>query len=472
MQEQINDFNFAADTDSYKYSHGPQVPKSLAYCSSYGEARSDAVFRGALFSGMQVRIKDMLEKPLTMADVDFAYEMAMAHCGTFPLEMMKKIVTQYGGLPPVRIQALPEGLVVPNRTALWQIANLDPSMPTLPQFMEDQILRDVWYMSTVATLSWHIKQDILAFLNRTCDNPEEEIAFRLHDFGARGASSRETAAHGGLAHLINFMGTDTVLALYAARRYYGEKVAGFSIPAMEHFTVTAWGRENEAQAYANMVDTFGGEGRIYACVSDAYDIFNAVDNIWGQQLKDRVLAKGGRLVVRPDSGDPTSVVLYCVKSLARSFGTTTNKKGFQVLHPAVRVIQGDGVNRESIKSILTALEINGFSAENVAFGMGGALLQGVNRDTLGFAQKASAITSGHSGWIGISKEPVTAKQKVSKKGRLAVVRESDSYLTIQESELGGRENLLQDVFDGQSLVRDMSFSEVRENANRSVLPRL
>ncbi|HDW3906971.1 TPA: hypothetical protein RMT47_005219, partial [Escherichia coli] len=240
------------------------------------------------------------------------------------------------------------------------------------QFLETRLLRATWYATAVATLSWSIKQDMRAFLNRTCDEPEAAVKFMLHDFGARGASSAQTAALGGMAHLVNFMGTDTVPALVAARRYYDESVAGFSIPAMEHFTVTAWGRDNEARAFSNMIDQFGGEGRVYACVSDAYDIYNAVDNIWGKQLKDKVLSKGGRVVIRPDSGDPVSVVLYCVKSLAESFGTTTNSKGFKVLHPSVRVIQGDGVNRDSIIAILRALELHGFSAENVAFGMGGA----------------------------------------------------------------------------------------------------
>lgn len=400
-----------------------------------------------------------------MEQVEYAASRIQAHGLPFPKAAFKRIVEVHKGLPPVRIEALPEGTVVPNRVPLYQVVNTDPTMPWLPQFLEQSLLRAVWYPTTVATLSWHIKQDLRAFLVMTCDDPEGELPFRLHDFGGRGASSEESAALGGMAHLVNFMGTDTVQALEAAREFYGEDVAGFSIPAMEHFTVTAWGREGEADAYANMIEQFGGEGRIYACVSDAYDIYNAVDNIW-RDLKPLVLAKGGRLVIRPDSGDPVSVVMHCVQSLARSYGTTVNKKGYMVLNPAVRVIQGDGVNRDSIRAILTALQINGYSAENVAFGMGGALLQGVGRDDLGFAQKASAISVDGETWIGIAKDPVTARQKQSKKGRQMVFVNQWGNLEAGVMDSVATPNQLRVVYENGTLVNETTFAEVRANSNK------
>jgi nicotinamide phosphoribosyltransferase len=458
---------FAADTDSYKYTHGPQLPENLGYATSYMEARTDDTFTHSMVVGEQAKIKKVIESPLTMAEVDDLNDLITMHCGYFPYDEFKRVVNVHGGLPPVRIQVLPEGLVVPNRIPHYQITTEDPELPTIGQFMETNFLR-AWAPSAVGTLSWYIKQDLRQFLERTCADPAAVLPFMLHDFGGRGATSEESAAIDGMAHLVNFMGTDTVPALLAARRYYGERCAGFSIPAMEHFTVTCWGQDREADAYANMIEKFGGEGRVYACVSDAYDIYNAVDNIWGKQLKQKVLDKGGRVVIRPDSGDPTSVVLYCVRSLAKSFGYTVNSKGFKVLHPSVRVIQGDGVNRESIRSILTALELDGFSAENVAFGMGGALHQSMTRDTLGNAQKANAITSGHSGWIGISKNPVTARQKVSKKGRQMVYQDADGeYHSVLEGSVIA-DNLLQTVYENKALVRDMAFSQLRANSELPV----
>src|SRR5262249_50868100 len=152
------------------------------------------------------------------------------------------------------------------------------------------------------------------------------------------------AGIGGAAHLLNFMGTDTIQAIEIAREYYGCEMAGFSIPAAEHSTITAWGRDHEADAYANMLTQFP-EGLV-ACVSDSYDVRRACREIWGEQLKDQVLARKGTLVVRPDSGDPPTIVSEVLRILGDAFGFSINGKGFKVLHPNVRVIQGDGVDYE------------------------------------------------------------------------------------------------------------------------------
>jgi len=453
------DISIAADTDSYKFGHADMFDPAVRYVSSYGEARSDEHFDRALFTGLQGWLKSI--KPLTHSDVDEMEELALAHCGLFPSKWMRRIVDVHGGFAPVRIEALPEGLVVPNHNCLYQVVNTDPEMPGIGQFVETALLRAVWYPTTVATLSWYLKQDLLKYLRRTCDNPEQEILFRLHDFGARGASSLETAARGGLAHLINFRGSDTVPALLAARRWYSEPLAAHNIPAMEHATVCSWGVAGEEEALRSAIEKFMGPGKMLSALVDTYDLYNCVDNIIGKNLKELILRKGGTLVLRPDSGDPVSVALYVVQSLAKSFGATSNNKGFLVLNPAVRVIYGDSINRTSMNSILTALEINGFSAENVTFGMGGGLLQGVNRDTLGFAQKASAVTSGHTGWVGIAKNPITSRQKISKRGRLMVVQTEDGIETVPEGTYPDERNLLRPVWDTGTLLRDQTLAEVR-----------
>ncbi|WP_323373098.1 hypothetical protein [Pasteurella multocida] len=177
-------------------------------------------------------------------------------------------------------------------------------------------------------------------------------------------------ALGGLAHLVNFMGTDSVSALVAAKRWYNTtSMPAFSIPAAEHSTMTSWEKDREADAYRNMVEQFAGEHKIYAVVSDSYDLWNALENIWGTQLKDLVEIKGGTLVVRPDSGDPAEVVCRTLAILAEKFGTTLNSKGYKVLPDCVRLIQGDGINVNSLGKILEAILASGFSVENVAFGM-------------------------------------------------------------------------------------------------------
>jgi nicotinamide phosphoribosyltransferase len=292
------------------------------------------------------------------------------------------------------------------------------------------------------------------------------LVFKLHDFGARGATTEEAAAIGGVAHLVNFWGTDTISGIMAARRYYNAEMAGFSIPAAEHSTITAWGKDGEIAAYENMLDQFSGPGKLVAVVSDSYDLWNAIDNIWGGELKEKVEATGGTLVVRPDSGNPVEVVTETIERLILKFGYETNSKGYRILPACIRVIQGDGVNEESIADILRAMEARGLSADNIAFGMGGALLQKVNRDTMQFAMKASAAKV-NGDWRDVYKDPVTDHGKRSKKGRLAVIEpEPGVYKTIPEDELGSQKNILEIVYRNGKLIRELNFEEVRKNASR------
>lgn len=455
--------NSIFDTDSYKQGHKEMLPESVQFLSSYGTARSDEVWRYSVFSHLQPWLKSL--RPVTMEEVREAHDVMVEHCGVFNLDGWTRLVQECDGILPIAIDALPEGTVVQNRTPLYTIRNTRPSFAWVPQYVEAALLRAVWYGSTVATLSWSVKQDIRKFLELTCDNPEAELSFRLHDFGARGVSSRESAALGGLAHLINFSGSDTLPGLLAARRYYSEPMAAHNIPAMEHSVICAWGEADEAKAYENAIDKFLKPGAMLSVVPDAYDLHNAIDVILGQQLKEKIINSGGVLVVRPDSGDPVSEVMFAVRSLANRFGYTTNKKGYMVLHPSVRVIQGDGVNKDSIKSIMSSLQINGFSIENVAFGMGGGLLQSVNRDTLGYAQKAWAV-SGESGeWTGINKKPVTASQKTSLKGLHMVVEDDGKIVTAPVGTFDADRNLLQPVWADGKLLREQSLAEVRAIAN-------
>ena len=300
-------------------------------------------------------------------------------------------------------------------------------------------------------------------MSETCDSLDG-IDFKLHDFGARGATTEEAAAIGGAAHLVNFMGTDTVSAIVAARQYYNAEMAGFSIPASEHSTITAWGRDNEAQAYANMLDQFSGEGKLVAVVSDSYDLWHAIDNIWGDELKQRVENTGGTLVVRPDSGEPVAIVTETIERLMAKFGHAMNSKGYRVLPSCIRVIQGDGISQQTIEAILEAMKQTGLSADNIAFGMGGELLQKVNRDTLKFAMKASAVTIDDT-MHDVYKDPITDSGKRSKKGILAVIKDSEgNFQTIRQQDLGEHQNLLQTVFKNGELMREISFDEVKANA--------
>ena len=378
--------NILLNTDSYKVSMFKQYPAGTTGVYSYIESRGGQYDETLMF-GLQAFIKEYLLEPITQADIDIADEILTAHGEPFNRSGWEYILSKHGGFLPVVIKAVPEGTVVPVKNVLATIENTDPECFWLTTYLETALLRAVWYPTTVATQSWTIKQVIKDYLERTGD--PTLIDFKLHDFGARGVSSMESAGIGGAAHLVNFMGTDTITGLLYAREYYNAGIAGFSIPAAEHSTVTSWGRENEVEAYRNMLKQFGREGSILAVVSDSYDIFNAASKLWGEELKEEVIASGATVVIRPDSGDPDIVCRKLVQILGEKFGYTTNDKGYKVLNN-VRLIQGDGVNEHSIRMILGGFQAYGWSADNIAFGMGGALLQIVNRDTQKFAMKCSS----------------------------------------------------------------------------------
>jgi nicotinamide phosphoribosyltransferase len=445
-------------TDSYKVSHYRQYPPGTERVYSYFESRGGE-FSEVVFFGLQYYLTKYLTGAVVrQQDIDDADGFYRQHFGG---EMLNRrgwehILHVHGGRLPVVIRAVPEGTPVPLHNVLMTIENTDPECFWLTNWLET-LLVQVWYGSTVATQSRAMKKVILRYLHETGD--PALVHFKLHDFGFRGVSSVETAGVGGAAHLVNFKGTDTVAGLVVAREYYDCPMAGFSIPAAEHSTITAWGREHELDAFDNMLRQY--PTGLVAVVSDSFDIFRACSELWGKALRDKVLARDGTVVIRPDSGDPPEVVCKVLDILAEAFGSTKNAKGYCVLNPHVRVIQGDAVDYAMLQRILAAAKSRGWSADNLAFGSGGGLLQKLNRDTLKFAFKCSAVTiNGRA--HDVYKQPVTDQGKRSKAGRLKLVREGDRLATVSASAPG--DDLLQEVFrDGRLLVRQ-SFDEIRAKA--------
>lgn len=456
--------NIILNADSYKASHFLQYPPGTTQVNSYIEARGGR-FDKAVFFGLQMFIKEYLTKPITNADIDEAKIIMQATGVPFNEDGWRYIVETYDGFLPIEIQAIPEGMVIPIQNAMVQVINTDEKCAWLTSYVETALLRAVWYPTTVATVSYYCKTVIMKYMQETAETTDG-IEFKLHDFGARGATTEEAAAIGGAAHMVNFMGTDTISAIVAARRYYDAEMPGFSIPAAEHSTITSWGRDNEKEAYANMLEQFAGPGKLVAVVSDSYDLWNAIDNIWGTELKAQVEATGGTLVVRPDSGDPVDIVVETIERLMNKFGFTINAKGYRVLPDCIRVIQGDGIEQDSIEAILAAMKARKQGADNITFGMGGALLQKVDRDTMKFAMKASAAKVNNT-WRDVYKDPITDQGKRSKKGRLAVVEDAQQgFKTIPEADIGNRQNILQTVFKNGDMIKTYTFDEVRANAKQ------
>lgn len=478
--------NLPLQTDSYKLGQWKQYPPKTQYIYSHLMSRGGQ-FDNTVFFGLQYILKKhLVGKVFTPRDIEIANTFAQAHFGRndcFNYTGWYQLWKKYEGILPIRIKAVPEGTVVPVKNVLMTVENTDEEFPWLTNYLET-ILMKVWYPTTVATLSREIKKLIKDYHLKT-GSDLSGMNFKLHDFGYRGVSSEETAAIGGAAHLLNFQGTDTIAGILMLQEYYTEAktpaeefftnelkkeggyipekpMYGYSIPAMEHSTVTSWGKEDEYQAMKNMLDQYPGT---LAIVSDSYDLNEAVNVIIGWKLRQQILHRDGFVVVRPDSGDPATTVANVLEWLGDKFGYEINQKGFKVLNPHVRVIQGDGVNYESIRGILAHIHNRGWAAENVAFGMGGALLQQLNRDTQRFAIKCSSATIDgveHDVW----KETVTDPSKASRRGRLILGKIGPGYdfVTVKAEPGLIYSDQLKTVFEDGRLLIDQTVDEIRKRA--------
>lgn len=455
--------NLIFDTDSYKLSHYSQYPEGTEFVSSYIEPRRAWGDIGeVVFFGLQIELAKLQGSVVTQAMLDEATPFLKAHGFDIFVAGWQYIIDRYDGRLPVLIEALPEGTVAPIAVPQVRIENTDPQCFWLVSYLETRLLRAVWYASTVCSLSYAVMKSIRARL-KTTDGSVAGAEFKLHDFGARGAASFEAAAIGGAAHLVNSLGTDTLAGLVYARNYYGADMAGFSIPATEHATMTAAGVDGEMDQMRRFLRA--NPAGIIACVSDSYDLMRAVTDYWGGALRDDVLARDGVLVVRPDSGDPVQIVPDVIEALMAKFGYSTTVQGYRLLHDKVRVIQGDGVDKESIVRIMDVMMQRGLAIGNIAFGMGGGLLQKLNRDSFGYAMKASAIYR-NGAWHDVFKAPKTAGgAKTSRKGKQGAMRSDSGALVARPAaNIPTGADALRPVFRNGAIVSLQSFDDIRARA--------
>lgn len=465
-------------SDSYKYPHWNQYPKDTEKVYSYFECRKGAKFSETPFFGLQYIIKKhLVGEVVTREKIEAAAKLCKIHFGDeklFNRAGWEYILENYQGRLPVIIKAVEEGTVVPVGNVLMTIENTGgPQTAWLTNFLET-ILTHVWYPTTVATLSREVKKLLTNYKNLLSES-EFNVMFGLHDFGFRGATCYEAASIGGAAHLINFLGTDTVVGMEMAMNYYNAELENlaFSVPATEHSIMTALGREGEEQVVENLLDNHP-EG-ILSVVADSYDIYNFVDNIVGKKFKDRIRSRKGVFVVRPDSVTPThptpeSEMVWILESLWKNFGgkivygslkSSHGRPQYKVIDPCVKVLWGDGIDIDGIGRILEAITKAGFAIDNLAcFGMGGGLLQKLNRDTQRCAFKSSAQMR-NGVWHEIFKDPKDSS-KASKRGRLKLTKVNGQFATVKESDPG--ENYLYPVFENGVLVKEINFETIRKNA--------
>lgn len=454
-------------TDSYKYGHFRFIPRGTTNMMYYYEARGGE-YPYTIPFGFQYIMKSHLEGQFGSAEeLENAFDISNQHFGTprmFNLNGWKHILNDHGGLLPLHIRAVKEGTKVGVKNVILMMEPTCERCVWLPGWTET-IMEHGWFGSGVATRSHMTKELIKEFLLDTADDLST-LPYQLHDFGGRGVTCVEQMAIGSAAHMLNFAGTDTMPGFDLIQQFYDEgvsdwKVPAFSVAASEHSVTTLWGRERESDFVANALEEFP-EG-ILSLVGDSYDIFNFTANIIGGDHRDKIRNRKGKVVVRPDSGNPKQITLEVMNILGEKFGIRETRNGYKLLPPCVGVLWGDGIDYYGVREILQTLKDNKWSAANIVFGMGGGLLQKLNRDTQKVAIKCChAIVNGEQ--RDIFKDPITDPGKASKRGRLALIQDANGdYRTVSYKSDSNDYPLdqLETVFLNGEVKRSQTFANVR-----------
>lgn len=421
--------NILLSTDVYKLGHMQQYAPGTTKVYSYLTTRSDKNFKFVKWFGLKYYIEKYINKPINPIDgLQFIayYERILGAC---PVEVKDKIESLVAlGYWPLEIKELEEGKEYPIKTALMTITNTLPDFYWCVGFVESLLLK-VWYPSTVATCSMTYRKIVDKYFYGTCSEENYVLKdFMVHDFGYRGDTSEESAGLSGMSHLLNFKGSDTLIAQPYADAYYPElQLSMGSVPASEHSVMCSYGRFGELDAIRELLHVY--PNGIVSIVADTYDLWKFI-NEYLPLLKDRILARDGKVVIRPDSGDPEKIIcgdpfannpvekLGVLESLGNIFGTTINSKGYKELNPKIGLIYGDGMYLERYERTLERMKQNKWAASNLVVGIGG-ILRNHSRDTLGFAIKATYVeVKGEAREI--MKDPVTDKSKRSHCGLIMV----------------------------------------------------
>ncbi|WP_248706561.1 nicotinate phosphoribosyltransferase [Convivina praedatoris] len=438
--------NIILATDAYKLTHHLQYPQNITKLYSYGEARQGGRYDHISWFGMSMILNDYFTQPVTDAMIDEAQkvaELTFGNDGYFNRTVWEQVRDL--GHFPVKIKALPEGMIVPTGTVLFTIESTQSWFATSLNALET-ILMHVWYPTTIATNSMYIKKRLAPLVEKS--GSMENLPFMVNDFGLRGATSLESGERGGSAHLLHFRGSDNMAASRYFASVYGLEGRALSIWATEHSVATAYGEGQGEFDYLNAQLSRTPDDAPVSIVIDSYDTFNFVKNVVGSStIKERIKNRLGRVVLRPDSGDPQTVDLKILDLLAEIFGTSLNEKGYRVLNYNVGLIQGDGMNADTMIELYQTLLDHGWSSDNLVVGSGGGLLQeGFTRDTERFAIKAAYAENTAGEHLQIQKRPKTDSSKISKAGQMKVIYDAQGkIITVPANHPG--QDLLETVYD-------------------------
>lgn len=475
--------------DFYKVSHREQYPEGTELVYSTWTPRDSRVegVNEVVFFGLQAFIRKYLQ--------DYFNENFFGKEKDFVVNEYTRIIKNTLGTPevstehveelhdlghlPLLIKAVPEGTKVPLRVPMFTIENTDPRFFWLTNYIETLVSCELWKPCTSATIAQTYRKLLDSFAEETGGDPSF-VDFQAHDFSMRGMPSMESGALSGAGHLLSFSGTDTITAIQFMEAYYNANVeremVGTSIPATEHSVMCAYG-QNELETYKRLITEVYPTGFV-SIVSDTWDLWNVLENVI-TPLKETILARDGKVVIRPDSGDPVRIICGdphamseldqkgVVESLWDIFGGTVNEKGFKELDPHIGCIYGDAITFDRCKEINEQLKAKGFASTNMVYGIGSFTYQYNTRDTFGFALKSTYCRI-NGDEKQIFKDPATdTGVKKSQKGRVAVVERNGKLTFIDQLTSLDKieDDLLQPVFENGRLVKERSFSEIKGRVN-------
>jgi nicotinamide phosphoribosyltransferase len=464
-------------TDSYKFTHpfmfaelNKRVGKPrVVGMSSYGEARCGRSEKVTVFGG-QMGINKLFSRPITMADVDAAEAFALAHFGRplFARDAWEKVVNVYGGYIPAIIRAVPDGTVIRGGLPIYSVTVLDLDLFWMSSGIETALLRAYWYPTTIASLD----RDTKVALKRFYEIGGADLSgleFALHDFGGRGVTCSEQAQVGGAAHLVSFMGSDTIEGVLAMNYYYDSPMSAFSVFATEHSVECSFGLDDAGERdYLKALLVNAVEGSIVSIVIDGKDMWRCAETLCSPEFRDLIIASKAKVVFRPDSGDMLEVVPRLLRLQDAAFGHTVNAKGYKKIN-YVGIIYGDGVDRMNMLTMIGNIMAMGYAPDCMVFGSGGALLMKVNRDTYKWAQKGSCLFFEDGTTLGIAKDPVTDHGKKSKEGLMTTVRSRmNGELMAARLDLGPLNEEFEDLhvlmYHTGTVYNKTNTAEVRERA--------
>ena len=483
-------------TDGYKLDHRRQYPNGTEFVYSNWTPRSNAYFPeaedGCVVFGIQYFIKEYLIKRFNEdffnLDEDVAVKTFERRINTFLGE--NEVGTAHIrdlhrlGYLPICIKALPEGDVCPIGVPMLTIINTDPRFFWLTNFLETMMSMCLWLPMTSATTARVYRKELERHATKTMFPKDVELGFSCHDFSMRGMAGMEAAITSGMGHLTSFIGSETIPAIAACEEYYNAnadtELIAATVPATEHSVMCAGGIDDEFGTFKRLLTELYPKGFV-SIVSDTWDFWQVITDFI-PRLKDDILARDGRFVVRPDSGIPEDIICgtgnpddpeYVRKGayecLWDIFGGTYTENGYKVLDTHIGMIYGDSITIERQREIYRRLEEKGFAATNLVLGIGSYTYQYRTRDSLGFAMKAT--------WCRINgerkeifKSPKTdSGMKKSLRGLISVVKEDGKYVAYDCAHPSDESNSeLKVVFEDGKLVKEFSLQEVRDNVRKTI----